>query len=74
MIDGSREFKTKQARHDAGVYLHKCLIARPGPALGSKLAEAILVFHAFQKTTQNTPKRELALARQRLNEVLHGNV
>lgn len=39
-----------------------------------KLAEAILVFHAFQKTTPKTPKRELALARQRLKEVLHGNV
>jgi phage-related protein len=39
-----------------------------------KLAEAILVFHAFQKRTQKTPKREMALGQQRLKEVLHGNV
>jgi len=39
-----------------------------------KLTEAIVVFHAFQKKTQKTPSRELAIGRQRLNEVLHGNV
>ena len=39
-----------------------------------KLAEAILVFHAFRKKTQQTPKRELAIGRQRLSEVQHGNV
>ncbi len=39
-----------------------------------KLAEAILVFHVFQKKTQKTPKREMALGQQRLKEVLHGNV
>lgn len=39
-----------------------------------KLADAILVFHAFQKKTQKTPKREMALGQQRLKEVLHGNV
>lgn len=39
-----------------------------------KLAEAILVFHAFQKKTQKTPKREMTLGQQRLKEVLHGNV
>jgi phage-related protein len=39
-----------------------------------KLADAILVFHAFQKQTQKTPKREMALGQQRLKEVLHGNV
>ena len=39
-----------------------------------KLAEAVLVFHAFQKKTQKTPTQELTLGRQRLNEVLHGNV
>ncbi len=39
-----------------------------------KLAKAILVFHAFQKRTQKTPKREMALGQQRLKEVLHGNV
>jgi phage-related protein len=39
-----------------------------------KLVEAIVVFHAFQKKTQKTPRRELAIARQRLNEVLRDNV
>jgi phage-related protein len=39
-----------------------------------KLADAILVFHAFQKKRQKTPKREMALGQQRLKEVLHGNV
>ncbi len=38
-----------------------------------KLADAILVFHAFQKKTQKTPKREIILGQQRLKEVLHGN-
>jgi phage-related protein len=37
-----------------------------------KLAEAILVFHAFQKKTQRTPQRELAIGQQRLKEVRHG--
>lgn len=36
-----------------------------------KLAEAIVVFHAFEKKTRTTPQRELAVGRQRLNEVLH---
>jgi phage-related protein len=39
-----------------------------------KLAEVIVVFHAFQKKTQKTPKRELAIGRQRLHEVLYENV
>ena len=39
-----------------------------------KLAEAIVVFHAFQKKTQKTPAHELAIGRQRLHEVLHGDV
>jgi phage-related protein len=39
-----------------------------------KLAEAILVFHAFQKQSQKTPKREMALGKQRLKEVLHDNI
>lgn len=39
-----------------------------------KLADAILVFHAFQKKTQKTPQREIALGQQRLKEVLHGDV
>ena len=39
-----------------------------------RLAEAILVFHAFRKRTQKTPKHELVIGRQRLHEVIHGNV
>lgn len=39
-----------------------------------KLTEAIVVFHAFQKKRQKTPSHELTIGRQRLNEVLHGNV
>jgi phage-related protein len=34
-------------------------------------ADAILVFHAFQKKSQKTPSREIDLARQRLQEVLN---
>ena len=37
-----------------------------------KLAEAILVFHAFHKKTQKTPQREVAIGQQRLREVRHG--
>ena len=37
------------------------------------LADAIVVFHGFQKQTQKTPKHEIAIARQRLREVLHGD-
>ena len=33
-------------------------------------ADAIIVFHAFQKKSQKTPSREIHLARQRLQEVL----
>jgi len=40
----------------------------------AKLAEAIVVFHAFQKKTQKTPLDEVAVGRQRLKEVLHGDV
>ncbi len=34
-------------------------------------ADAIIVFHAFQKKSQKTPSREIELARQRLQEVLN---
>ena len=34
-------------------------------------ANAIIVFHAFQKKSQKTPSREIDLARQRLQEVLN---
>ena len=36
------------------------------------LADTIVVFHGFQKQTQKTPKHEIAVARQRLKEALHG--
>jgi phage-related protein len=31
-----------------------------------------VILHSFIKKTQATPKRELALAQKRLNEVKHG--
>jgi phage-related protein len=36
--------------------------------------EAIVVFHAFQKKSQQTPVREIELARRRLREVLNEKV
>jgi phage-related protein len=39
-----------------------------------KVADAIVVFHAFQKKTRKTPRRELTIGQKRLKEVLHGNV
>lgn len=35
----------------------------------TKSADAILVFHAFKKKTQATPKHELELARERLKDM-----
>ena len=37
-------------------------------------ADAIIVFHAFQKKSQKTPLREINVARQRLKEVLNEEV
>ena len=37
------------------------------------LTDAIAVFHGFQKRAQKTPTHEIAVARQRWKEVLHGN-
>lgn len=37
-------------------------------------ADAIIVFHAFQKKSQKTPSREINLARQRLQEVLNETI
>jgi phage-related protein len=39
-----------------------------------KLADTIVVFHGFQKKTQKTPTHEIAVSKQRLQEVLHGQV
>jgi phage-related protein len=36
------------------------------------IARRIVVLHAFIKKTQQTPDKELKLARQRAKEVLHG--
>lgn len=39
-----------------------------------KSTKGVLVFHAFKKMTQRTPKRELELGRKRLKEMLDGKV
>lgn len=39
-----------------------------------KLAEAVVVFHGFQKKAQKTPKREIEIGQKRLQEVLDGKV
>jgi phage-related protein len=36
----------------------------------AKFDEAVYVLHAFQKRSQQTPKRDVELARQRLRELL----
>ena len=35
-----------------------------------KVADAIVVFHGFQKTTPKTPKQEIAIGQPRLKEIL----
>ncbi len=40
----------------------------------AKLEEAVYVLHAFQKKTQKTAKRDLALARSRYLELLNERV
>ena len=37
----------------------------------TKLADSVLIFHAFVKKTQKTPPHEIALAQKRLREMLH---
>jgi len=39
-----------------------------------KMADAIVVFHGFQKQTQKTPKHEMEVGSKRLQEVLDGKV
>lgn len=39
-----------------------------------KLADAIVVFHGFQKQTQKTPKHEIEVGQKRLREVLSGKI
>jgi len=36
----------------------------------TKLADSVLIFHAFLKKTRKTPPNEIALARKRLKEML----
>lgn len=36
----------------------------------TKLADSVLIFHAFSKKTQKTPPHEIALAQKRLEEML----
>ncbi|HVF21881.1 MAG TPA: type II toxin-antitoxin system RelE/ParE family toxin [Pyrinomonadaceae bacterium] len=36
----------------------------------TKLADTVLIFHAFAKKTQKTPQHEILLAQQRLKEML----
>ncbi len=36
----------------------------------TKLADSVLIFHAFAKKTQKTPLHEIALAQKRLKEML----
>jgi len=36
----------------------------------TKLADSVLIFHAFAKKTQKTPPHEMALAQKRLKEML----
>jgi phage-related protein len=36
----------------------------------TRLADSILIFHAFAKKTQKTPTQEIALAQKRLKEML----
>jgi phage-related protein len=36
----------------------------------TKVADSVLIFHAFAKKTQKTPPQEIALAQKRLKEML----
>ena len=38
----------------------------------ARMKDRIIVFHAFVKKTQKTPKKEIKTAKQRLKEVLNG--
>jgi phage-related protein len=55
---GVREIRVRDAD---GIYRTIYLATRP---------EAVYVLHCFQKKTQKTPRRDIALARQRLSEIL----
>ena len=38
----------------------------------ARLADAVIVLHAFQKKTQTTSKRDIDLAKERLTEFMKG--
>jgi phage-related protein len=38
----------------------------------ARLADAVYVLHAFQKKTQVTAKRDIALAKKRFTELMRG--
>jgi phage-related protein len=38
----------------------------------ARLSDAVYVLHAFEKKSQATPQRDLALARQRFREIMRG--
>jgi phage-related protein len=52
-----------RVRDSAGIYRAFYLI---------RSAQGVLVFHAFQKKTQKTPRAEIELAAKRLKEMTHG--
>jgi len=39
-----------------------------------KMADAIVVFHGFQKKVQKTPRHEIEVGSKRLREVLNGKI
>lgn len=55
---GAAELRIRDA---AGIYRAFYLV---------KVADAVLVFHAFAKKTQKTPDREIELGKKRLKEML----
>ncbi len=55
---GVQELRVKDA---AGIYRAFYL---------AKLSRGVLVFHAFEKRSQKTPKHEIELGQKRLREVL----
>ncbi|MBT0570961.1 type II toxin-antitoxin system RelE/ParE family toxin [Curvibacter sp. CHRR-16] len=38
----------------------------------ARIAEAVIVLHAFQKKTQATPKRDIDIAKERFNKFMKG--
>jgi phage-related protein len=55
---GAAELRIRDA---AGIYRAFYLV---------KVADAVLIFHAFVKKTQKTPDREIELGKKRLKEML----